>query len=228
MFIGKNNISSKIDQNCMCLLPYTKCVCILQAIKEKMITFRKLLPKSKEHVQDKEFSEIVEKYVDKCIEFAWIASFEVPQLELVDEPEKQLTGKRKKLAKEFAYRQDVPGQLLVEWPAIVQGNEIVRHWQLLDKATGETVKLPNVKDDEDETGVNRDDQVSGKHKRADSDAMQPSKSKSGKELSRTTDAPSERSFQRTSTGNLYTPRGIETKAKGHVGQNQKNANNIDF
>ena len=115
------------------------CVCIFQIFKQKINYFQAIVSdvKTKKEVlkhlkyKSKELSTEIKKYLDKCVEFCWVACLEEPEIELITKPKQECP----KIASEFIdldrtiYRSR-QNAAYVEWPAVVQGNKVRVQWQL--------------------------------------------------------------------------------------------------
>lgn len=102
---------------------------MLQAIVRELKEERTILKQFK--TPQKPLLRALEKFAEKCVEFCWIACFEEPEILLVTIPMKEckaLAGKFIELDR-ITYK-NRENAAIVEWPAIVQGENVRIQWQL--------------------------------------------------------------------------------------------------
>lgn len=106
----------------------------LPSIKQAVISdvkADKLVAKHFKHQSKEILSKAVDKYLAKCVEFSWIACFEEPEVRLITAPNKECTN----ISKHFiglvrTTHQSRHDSACVEWPAIIQGDNVKFPWQL--------------------------------------------------------------------------------------------------
>lgn len=76
-------------------------------------------------------SQSLENYLEKCVEFSWIACFEEPEIQLITTPMKEcnpISVKFQDLGR--TTQRSKQNKAHVEWPAVVQGDVIRIPWKL--------------------------------------------------------------------------------------------------
>ncbi|KAL4230006.1 hypothetical protein ACF0H5_010394 [Mactra antiquata] len=78
-----------------------------------------------------ELNRTLNLYLEKCVEFCWVACFQEPKILIVSEPNKEC----KHIAHQFQNNDKVTHAVYkthVEWPALVQGDNVKVPWVLYD------------------------------------------------------------------------------------------------